>query len=145
MRIQEKHIYHGAALTQIVEHPSFKALNKADDRYGHYLVNRNRRLLVKYRTSSESPWQFSFPKSEVALMASDLEGGAKLFLCLVCGAETVAVLDEEQVRTVLDLGSAGQQWVVIELPLGSSLRARGSAGDLPRTIPHKAFPGKIFE
>lgn len=145
MKIQEKHIYHGAALTQIVEHASFKALNKVDDRYGHYLVNRNRRLLVKYRTSSESPWQFSFPSSEVALMASDLEAGAKLFLCLVCGTETVAVLDEEEVRTVLNLESTGQQWVSVELPPGSSLRARGSAGNLPRTIPHKAFPRKIFE
>jgi len=47
MKIQHKDLFHGAALTQLVEHNSFKALNKADDKYGHYLVNTDRRLLVK--------------------------------------------------------------------------------------------------
>ena len=36
MKIQQKDYFHGAALTQIVEHESFKALNKADSKYGHY-------------------------------------------------------------------------------------------------------------
>jgi len=27
MRINDDHMYHGAALTQIVEHPTFKAVN----------------------------------------------------------------------------------------------------------------------
>ncbi|MCB1055795.1 MAG: hypothetical protein KDD11_09835 [Acidobacteria bacterium] len=145
MRIQEKHIYHGAALAQIVEHPSFKALNKADKRYGHYLVNQNRRLLVKYRTSGDSPWQFSFPQSELALMAADLRAGARLFLCLVCGDITVAVLGEEDVRAVLDLGGDSQQWVTVELPPNSSMRVRGSLGTLSKTVPHSAFPRLIFE
>ena len=44
MKIQTQDLYHGAVLTQITEHPSFKALNKADTLYGHYLVNHDTRL-----------------------------------------------------------------------------------------------------
>lgn len=40
MKTQEKDLYHGAALTQIVEHTSFRALNLAPVKgYGHHLVN----------------------------------------------------------------------------------------------------------
>jgi hypothetical protein len=30
MKIQQKDLFHGAVLTQLVEHNSFKALNKVD-------------------------------------------------------------------------------------------------------------------
>lgn len=144
MRIQEKDLYHGAALTQIVEHPSFKALNKVDDRYGHYLINHDRRMLVKYRTNSEAPWQFSFPPAETALLKEDLGTDLRVFLCLVCGPETVAILKEDEFHSVLGLDVEGQQWVRVDLPPGGSMRVRGSAGHLTRTIPHNAFPKKVF-
>ena len=35
MKIQKKDLFHGSALTQIVEDPLFTALNKADEKYGH--------------------------------------------------------------------------------------------------------------
>ncbi len=66
MKIQEKDEYHGPALMQIVEHPSFKAINKTDKKYGHYTLNTNRHLFVKYRTRKNSPWQFSFGQDEMA-------------------------------------------------------------------------------
>ena len=46
MKIQKMDMFHGAALTQIVEHPSFKALNKADEKYGHYQINHDRRISI---------------------------------------------------------------------------------------------------
>ena len=60
------------ALTQIVEHPSFKALNKADEKYGHYLVNANIHLLVKYSSPSSSPWQFTFNESDLDSICDDI-------------------------------------------------------------------------
>ena len=61
--------YHGAALTQIVEHSSFKALNKASEKYGHYLVNTDQHVFVKYtKASNSSPkkssWQFTLQPEE---------------------------------------------------------------------------------
>ena len=58
-KIQKQDLYHGAALTQIVEHPTFKALNRASKNYGHYLVNADREVFVKYSASSSSPWGFT--------------------------------------------------------------------------------------
>lgn len=58
MKIQKKGSNHGVALTQIVEHPSFKALNKADEKFGHYQINHDTRILIRYR-SGNSPWTFT--------------------------------------------------------------------------------------
>lgn len=48
MKIQDQDLYHGAALTQIVEHASFKALNRGSEKYGHYLVNKDQHVFIKY-------------------------------------------------------------------------------------------------
>ena len=53
MKICERDLYHGAALTKIVMHESFKALNKATEKYGHYQVNHNARLLTKHSTKTK--------------------------------------------------------------------------------------------
>ena len=145
MKIQEKHKYHGSALAQVVEHEAFKALNRADSNYGHYLVNTDRRLIVKYRTCERGPWVFNFTAPETVLLRTDIERGGHTFVCLVCGNETVCILDEDQASSVLDLGSVEQQWIKVSCPEGCSMRVSGSSGDLSSTIPHKAFPRRVFE
>lgn len=72
MKIQEQDVYHGPALMQIVEHDSFKALNKADEKYGHYLVNNDRRLCFKYSTAESGPWSFTFQSQDLAALKKDL-------------------------------------------------------------------------
>lgn len=66
MKVQEQDIYHGTALSQIVRHESFKALNSGSTKQGHYLINSDRHLLVKYRTNEGPTWQFTFKPEEVA-------------------------------------------------------------------------------
>ena len=145
MRIQAKDLFHGAALTQIVEHPSFTALNKVDEKYGHYLVNANIRLLVKYSSPSSSPWQFTFNENDLNSICDDIMGeGVNFFTCLVCGTETVCLLSVEQLRAVIDLNAEESQWVRVEIPAGKSMRVKGSTGTLRRTIAHKAFPSDLF-
>jgi hypothetical protein len=56
MKIQEQDIYHGPGLVQIVEHKSFKALNRASSKYGHYLINTDRHVFAKYSTKKKTPW-----------------------------------------------------------------------------------------
>jgi hypothetical protein len=149
MKIQEKDLFHGAALTQIVEHESFKALNKADEKYGHYQVNHDRRLLLKYskEESSGNPqfWKFSFNPDDIETLAKDVEKGARIFICLVCRFVSVCILNKEELEEVLDLANrTATQWVRVEFPSGGSLHVRGSAGKLTRAVPHNAFPAKVF-
>jgi hypothetical protein len=144
MKIQEKDIYHGAALTQIVEHPSFKALNRATEKYGHYLVNTDLHVFVKYRKSSRSPYIFTVQPDELNHLGSVISSNNKVFFCFVCGRETICALDKNEILTVLNLASLNQQSVRVEIPKGGSCHVSGTAGRLTRTVPHNSFPVKVF-
>ena len=144
MKIQEKDIYHGAALTQIVEHPSFKALNRATQKYGHYLINTDHHVLVKYRKSPRSPYIFQLQPEELSHLASVITSNSKVFFCFVCGKETVCALDKNELLTVLDLASLTRQSVRVEIPRGGSCHVSGTAGKLSRAVPHNSFPDKVF-
>lgn len=144
MKIQEKDIYHGAALTQIVEHSSFKALNRASEKYGHYLVNTDHHVLVKYRKLTRSPYVFTFQPDEINHLAATLDSQDNVFFCFVCGKETVCALEKSEILTVLNPTSSVTQFVRIEIPKGGSCHVSGSAGKLPRTVPHNSFPDKVF-
>lgn len=145
MKIQEQDNYHGSALTQIVEHPSFKALNKGSERYGHYLVNANCHVFVRYRKTLRSPWTFTITPEQLEPMRNVLEADADLFLCLVCGRNTICILDEDQLKDLMDLDSTVQQWIRVEVPKGGSCHVFGAAGNLRHAVPHNAFPARLFD
>jgi hypothetical protein len=144
MKIQTQDLYHGAVLTQITEHSSFKALNKVDSQYGHYLVNHDTRLFVKYLTKQTSPWNFKFSLSELQAIQQDIDTSNRVFLCLVCGHETICTLDIQEFSNLIDLCSSENQSIVVEVPASGSMHVKGSEGKLPRTLRHNSFPEKLF-
>lgn len=81
MKIQTQDLFHGAVLTQITEHTAFKALNKMDSRYGHYLVNHDTRIYVKYLMKPSSSWSFLFNVNELQAIQADLKFTANVYLC----------------------------------------------------------------
>jgi hypothetical protein len=130
-------------LTQITEHPSFTALNKVDKIYGHYLVNLDTRLFVKYLAKESSPWNFSIHSNELQAIAEDMKVSAKVFLCLVCGEETICALNVQEITTLVDLNSE-RQFINVTVPPGGSIRVSGSNGELTKKIKHNSFPKKLF-
>lgn len=144
MKIQEHDLFHGAALTQIVQHPSFKALNKLDSKFGHYRINADICILVKYRKNGESPWQFILNNSEIETLKSDYESDDNLFLCLVCAESTICAINKEQINQLVDLSASGQQWIRVEVPVGGSIWLKGSLGSIKGCIAHKNFPENLF-
>lgn len=142
MKTQEKDIYHGAVLTQIVEHESFKALNRASPKYGHYLVNTDRHVFVKYRKNKRSPWIFKFSAEELQSLQAGIKG--PLFLCLVCGTVTVCALNAKEIKGVLALDATAEQFIRVEIPKGGSCHITSGKWRLKNTIPHNSFPGKLF-
>ena len=144
MKINQKQQYHGAALAQLVGHDSFKALNNVDDgKYGHYLVNTDRRMLIKHTTEEEGPWQFTFQPDDLATLQAD-ESGFTTFAVLVCGNQTICLLPFDDLTQVIDLNAGSAQWVRGSLPPRSSMRVRGSAGELGHAVAHNAFPAGVF-
>ncbi len=144
MKIQEQDLYHGAALTQIAEHKSFKALNRGSTKYGHYLVNTDRHFFIKYRKPTRSPWQHTLSADEMKALIAACKKQEHVWLCLVCGNVTICALNKAEISTVLDLTSAAQQWVKVEVPQGGSCHVSGSNGALSKVVPHNSFPEKLF-
>jgi hypothetical protein len=145
MKTRRKQLYHGPALTQIVEHHSFKALNKApDNKRGHYMINRDTYILVKYATSSFPPWMFTFHEEHMCTIGRDLQlSNSRTFVCLVCGDKTVCLLDENRIGNLLYLSRPGTQRITVEAPEGCSMRVSGSKGE--QWVSRSSFPDKIFE
>ncbi|WP_131111188.1 hypothetical protein [Sulfuricystis thermophila] len=144
MKIQEQDRFHGAALTQIVEHNSFKALNRASTKYGHYLVNTNRHVFTKYSKSTRSPWSFTFQPHDLQSIQAEISADHPVFVCLVCGTTTVCALTKDELVALIDLHATHAQWVRVEVPSGGSCHVSGSLGKLKRTVPHNSFPEKVF-
>lgn len=144
MPIDKYEFIHGAALVQVVNHPSFTALNRASERYGHYLINDDRHLFVKYSTSHRSPWQFTFRADDIDAIQAEV-GSSPTFVALVCGRDGVAVIVGEAILGLFaEAQRADQQAIVVTRPSGGSYRVAGPRGQLAQTIPMNAFPDRIL-
>ena len=146
MKIQSKHLYHGAALTQIVEDPRFTALNKvSDNKYGHYQVNNKTRILIKHSVYKESPWSFTLQVDDVDTFIKDIDSKQEAFLCLVCGKVTVCILNTKDFEEVIDTSENSPQRLKIEMKPKCGMKVSGSKNILKSVIPRNAFPKKLFE
>ncbi|MBL0558147.1 hypothetical protein [Aeromonas caviae] len=145
MKIQEQDQYHGPALMQIVEHPSFKALNKGSSRYGHYLVNADCHVFVRYSKAEGDSWSFTFTPEQLEPINNIVQSAADVYVCLACGEYSICLISQEQLESIIDLEATESQWVKASAPEGKSFRVSGSLGKLKGTIPHNAFPKKLFD
>lgn len=144
MKINEKHQYHGPALAQIVEHPSFKALNRANSgAYGHYLLNQECSLWMKYATGDE-PWQYTFTPEDLQTIRGD--SAPRRYYVLACGIHSICCLKHDELFALIDTSASTQQWIKVEAPPGTGLKVRGGKDPATiKTIPHSRFPDVLFE
>ena len=91
MKINQDHLYHGAALTQVAEHPTFKAINELSLQGVRsrcaFLVNTDIGLYLKYATKPKGPFDefiFTFHKDNLAELQALKARSKKLFICLIC-------------------------------------------------------------
>lgn len=140
MKIQEKDFYYGAALAQIAECSTYTNINKIGKKDGLYQISDDKRILIKYSTSDESEWHYTFHKDELDLLLYDFE----FFFVLVCGSRTICLLDFSKIVEILDWPSKASQWITVAYSDGGQMRVRGSKASLPHTIPHNSFPQDIF-
>jgi hypothetical protein len=145
MKIQEKDIYHGSALTQVVEHDQFKALNRATEKYGHYIINADRTIHIRHSTARRSPWTYTIKEHDCEIITEDIDAGKTVFIVLVAGSSTVCALNQDEIDTLLDRSCSTPQWLRLDVPTGGSIRVGGSSGELSRKVPHSSFPEKLFE
>lgn len=164
MKIRDDHLYHGAALIQIAEHPQFTAINslkvKTVKFENAYKINDNIAVYLKYSTKPKrGEYQFTFHKEHLAELDTIATAHLKTFMALVCvtGRE-VCCLSHEQLLALIALrrkalGSDENQYVIlVTIPAGRSLRVfvnapgvRGKMLGKPIVVSRNAYPNDLFD
>lgn len=165
MNIKDEHLYQGAALTQIAEHPQFTAINAFKVKTGisrsSFIVNNNIAVYLKYATSPKKPYDeyiFTFGKKHLAeldKLAKKYEG---VFVGMVCVEDReICALSLEQLMTLINRRRAAkkileeQYTVCATLPKGGKFRVYVTPPGQRKTIlgnqllvARKAFPECLF-
>ncbi|MEN8134308.1 MAG: hypothetical protein ABFS18_02060 [Thermodesulfobacteriota bacterium] len=91
MKIQDEHLYHGAALAQIAEDPQFTAINalklSGKNSRSAYLVNDSIAVYLKYASKplgTYKEYNFTFNKANLAELNKLVESEHNLHVAMVC-------------------------------------------------------------
>jgi hypothetical protein len=140
--IDHKDFMHGAALVAIADSEMFTALNRASVKYGHYVVNHDRHLFIKYNDGSGAgDYFFTFHGDDKGRILS--VQGDRIFAILVCGDEVVTGISRDELAKIIPMGDAASSTVKVSAYQGKQLRISGQRGNLP-PIPRRSFPGRIL-
>ena len=142
MKLRVGDFYYGAALAQIAAYPVLSQVHSVSGKEGYYQINGDKRLLIKYATAKRGTWRFTVRPDDLV----DLTWSADyiVWFVLVCGDETVCLLNADEVREIVDYESTGSQWISVTSRNGRSMAVAGSAGELKHRIRHNAFPHDLF-
>ena len=165
MRINDEHLYHGAAIIQIAEDKHFTAINtlKIGDKISNkgYLINTSIPVYVKYATKKNAieEFVFTFTKDHINDIKNINSKYSKCFVVLVCyGAREICCLSYSQFSELLNSRmshsnnkNAGLTVLVIA-PSGRGLRAYvnapGKKGEIAGEeiiVSRNDFPRSIFD
>lgn len=143
MPIDHKDFMHGAALVAIADDAGFTALNKASVKYGHYVVNHDRHIFIKYNDGSgPGTYFFTFGGDDKRRLL-DAEGHGPVFAVFTCGDEVVTGLTLAELRTLVDLGTTAPETVRVVAEKRRQIRVYGPGGEAG-PIPRNSFPERIL-
>jgi hypothetical protein len=167
MKIDDDHMYHGAALIQIAEHPQFTAINSFKGKLANYenayRINNDMAVYLKYATKptkSFSEYVFTFAKAHLDEIDAIAKAVPKTFLALVCvEAREVCCLAYGQLLSLIErrrkaFGGVESQYVIlVTAQKGSSLHVYINAPHKKKTklgkndivVSRSAFPGDLFQ
>jgi hypothetical protein len=164
MRINDDHMYHGAALTQIAEHPAFTAINafknNGDKSRCAFRINDSIGAFIKYASAPKGKYDeylFTFQKAHLDELALLREKSGKVFAVLVCIKDKeICVLSEDELNRLIGLrrkafgGQEDQYQILVTAPANKQFRVYvnrpGVKGKMLGEIKVKrrAFPDTLF-
>lgn len=165
MKIEKEHMYHGAALNQIAEHPQFTAINslKIKNKVSRsaYTVNGEIGIFLKHAGEPKGPfgeYSFNFQKKPLKELAQIQNVVSKLFLALVCVKDReICCLSYEELINLVNMrkknkGATEEQYpILVTVEKGKSMRVyinapgvRGKMLGKEIVAKRNAFPEKIF-
>jgi len=164
MKINDDHMYHGAALTQVAEHPQFTAIN-AFQQGGHasrsgFLVNHDIGVYLKYASEPTKPYSeyhFTFHADHLAELEALNKKAGRVFIVLVCvRAKEICCITYVEFealiakRRVARGATEDSYLVLVTCPQGKSFRVYVNAPGQKkkalgnRIVPRNRFPNELF-
>lgn len=140
--IDHKDFMHGAALVAIADSEKFTALNRASVKYGHYVVNHDRHLFIKY-SSGQGPRDYPFTFSGEDKRRISSEPAPLVFAVLVCGNEVVTGITRDELSQLVPLTTSAASTVKVAAHQGRQLRISGPKGQLP-LVSRSSFPVRVL-
>ena len=167
MKIDLKDMYHGAALTQIAEYKTFKAINSFEPAKGEksraaFSVNHDTGIYLKYGTNPTKAFKeysFVFTKANFdELAALKAKYGQRVFVVLVCVKAkeicilTLKELEKKRAERESENGSVEPQYqLLVAVPKNKSFRVYMNAPGVKKTslqqtvVSRSDFPRVILE
>lgn len=165
MKIHDDHLYHGAALIQIAEHPQFTAINsmklKRNIVRTAYKINDDIGIYLKYArrpTKAFKEYPFTFNTEHLSDLAAIATSTNKLYVALVCvkGKEICCISYRElsaliEKRRKAKKADEEQYTILVTMLAGKSMRVYvNSPGEKKKilgrqlVVSRSAFPAKLF-
>lgn len=166
MKIDDDHMYHGAALIQIAEDPRFTAINSFKLATGvsrsAYRINDDIGVYLKYArrpTPAHREYGFNFLRQHLAELAEIAKATTNVFAALICvRARHICCLPYAELTALIDArrkakGAAeGQHVVLVTVPPNQGFRVyvnkprvKNTMLGRPLIISRNSFPSAIFK
>lgn len=128
--------YHGSFLVSLVDNsPSPIQIEREISSDNHlYLFNGDVGAYVTYSTKRMSPWVFTFQPKNLQSISAQFSRNKECFLILVCGFETTAVLNMEEVTRLLPLEDPATSSITIKTGHDRKLAVSGTSGELANKL-----------
>lgn len=166
MKINDDHMYHGAALTQIAEHPAFTAINVFRTRQGAsrsaFVVNSNIGVYLKYASKPKKPFSeyvFQFHTEHLVELRKIAKNRHYVYLGLICvKGRHICCLPLETLNELIGFRrkekrpEEDQYTILVTMPKGGYFRVYINAPGKKKRwlekqfkIPRSDFPNKLFD
>jgi hypothetical protein len=165
MKINQDHLFHGAALTQVAEHPTFKAINEMSPGGVRsrcaFRINADIYLYLKYATKPKGPFKefiFTFNRASLDELQALVAPGHKIFIVLICVQAAqiccitydkfLALIAQRRAKKGADEAAYS---ILVTLPAGKSFRIYMNAPGRKKKmlkekiVPRDDFPNILFE
>jgi hypothetical protein len=134
--INEFKAYHGSAFAELIDESAVPITLFRPDLSNNavYKLNDTIGLYLKHSVKRISPWRFTFHKEHVIELSKLISDFEHVYLVLICGRDSIAVVESDEIKTLLPISSPEASWVSVQTGHNTMLTVEGSAGNLKRKI-----------
>jgi hypothetical protein len=134
--IHEFKAYHGSAFLELIDDSTtpISVLRPDLNKNSLYELNGEIGLYLKHSVKRVSPWRFTFQPEHVEDLSLMKEKYNHNFLILICGRNSIAVINSDEFSTLLPVDEALQSWISVRTGHNRMLQIEGSSGSLSRKI-----------